>query len=289
MLTRSPLAFSMITSSNEQGTAPEVLLFVTCPCSVGSVVLHRSTSICTTPSCQLGILSNNFSSQLMPRWCFPDSNSCISAPSTPVPETYDISMPNFQQLAPPPFDHCNGDLSSLESTERVLKTCGFYYGSLSWQKAAEMLQQTSVGTFLVRDSADPHHLYSLSVQTDRGPTSVRINYSEGRFRLDCEDRLTNAMPTFHCVLRLIEHYAELSRTAQGDCCVWLDGTGKRDLRVRLYRPLYSQVPSLKHACRIAVNSSLCRGMETKQRNKFLADLNLPASVKGYLMDYQFGL
>ena len=65
-----------------------------------------------------------------------------------------------------------------------------------------------MGTFLVRDSSDARYLYALSLQTDKGPTSVRIHYSTEGFRLDASVTLAMAetLPRFRTVLNLVDHY-----------------------------------------------------------------------------------
>lgn len=70
----------------------------------------------------------------------------------------------------------------------------------------EILESTKPGSFIVRDSADPRFLYSLSIQTERGPTSVRLPYRNGKFSLDGDDKLGDRVPKFDSVIGLIEHY-----------------------------------------------------------------------------------
>ncbi|KAH7985885.1 hypothetical protein HPB52_025330 [Rhipicephalus sanguineus] len=188
--------------------------------------------------------------------------------------------------AGPPSD-VDTDLSRVRDALRTLATSGYYYEGLSWEEAGRLLRGQPVGTFLVRDSSDNRFLFALSVQTERGPTSVRIHYWRGQFRLDCEDALAGSMPWFSCVVSLVEHYVRLSRSAKGQMCVWLDGHGRRDLPIVLTRPLYREPASLQHLCRIALNrsaatvaaatstsSSMCRTVEP-----------LPAALKDYLRDY----
>ncbi|RZF37200.1 hypothetical protein LSTR_LSTR016820, partial [Laodelphax striatellus] len=92
----------------------------------------------------------------------------------------------------------------------ALRTSGWYYEGLSWQESSNLLLPTTPGTFLVRDSSDPRYLFSLSVQTDRGPTSVRLHYADGHFRLDAEAKIIPLMPLFNCVVKLVQHYAQLT-------------------------------------------------------------------------------
>lgn len=173
------------------------------------------------------------------------------------------------------------DLSRVREAIRTLRISGYYYEGLSWEEAGRLLRGCPVGTFLVRDSSDNRFLFALSVQTERGPTSVRIHYRRGQFRLDCEASLSSCMPWFSCVVSLVEHYVQLSRTAKGQMCVWLDGHGRRDLPIVLTRPLYREPSSLQHLCRIAYNRSAktpavpaCRTLEP-----------LPSALKDYLREY----
>ncbi|KAG8187105.1 hypothetical protein JTE90_004851 [Oedothorax gibbosus] len=76
------------------------------------------------------------------------------------------------------------DRRCLVENERSRELCGYYYGNLSWMDASTLLRRCQVGTFLVQDSAHHGYLYALSVQTRKGPTSIRIDYSGGKFKLD---------------------------------------------------------------------------------------------------------
>jgi len=62
----------------------------------------------------------------------------------------------------------------------------FYVAELSSTDAKQRLSCCPAGTFLVRDSAHPRHLYSLTVKTPRGVTSIRTVYDSEGFRLDSE-------------------------------------------------------------------------------------------------------
>lgn len=173
------------------------------------------------------------------------------------------------------------DLSRVQAALRTLRTSGYYYEGLSWEEAGRILRGCPVGTFLVRDSSDNRFLFALSVQTERGPTSVRIHYRRGQFRLDCEAALSSCMPWFSCVVSLVEHYVQLSRTAKGQMCVWLDGNGRKDLPIVLTRPLYREPHSLQHLCRIAYN----RGAKAAAVPSYRTLEPLPLALKDYLRDY----
>lgn len=161
------------------------------------------------------------------------------------------------------------DSQVLTQTRRALEESGWYYGALSCQQAAGLLQDTAVGTFLLRDSASPQCLYSLSVQTRNGPTSVRIHYSCGKFRLDCTGHSQKHMPEFDGVVPLVEHYVRVTCTQ-----VWVDHEGKTFSPIDIRRPLRRAVPSLQHLCRLAINSS-----------GTAITVPLPPALKGFLHRY----
>ncbi|XP_078729186.1 suppressor of cytokine signaling 3-like [Lampetra fluviatilis] len=97
------------------------------------------------------------------------------------------------------------ELLAVQRTVAALAESGFYWGSVAGPEARRLLASQSVGTFLVRDSTDPRHLFSLTLRTRLGATSVRVQLHAGRFRLECSQR-RDALPGFDCVLRLLEHY-----------------------------------------------------------------------------------
>ncbi|XP_061412781.1 suppressor of cytokine signaling 3-like [Lethenteron reissneri] len=97
------------------------------------------------------------------------------------------------------------ELLAVQRTVAALAESGFYWGSVAGPEARRLLASQPVGTFLVRDSTDPRHLFSLTLRTRLGATSVRVQLHAGRFRLECSQR-RDALPGFDCVLRLLEHY-----------------------------------------------------------------------------------
>ncbi|XP_042231995.1 uncharacterized protein LOC121872930 [Homarus americanus] len=164
----------------------------------------------------------------------------------------------------------------LSATRQALAKSGWYWERLSWRQAETLLQSTSLGTFIVRDSADTRFLYSLSVQTERGPTSVRIHYTGGKFRLDCESHMTSTVPEFSHVITLIEHYIRINRKLQRH--VWVDAEGKVYSPITIRQPLKRTVPSLKHLCRLSINQSFHRSCST---------VFLPPTLSEYINEYPF--
>lgn len=226
--------------------------------------------------------------------CCQQRHPMDSPPPPPPPPSYDEAVPSHLSHVANRLGHSLGpagsqtggggggaassndaDLSRVQEALRTLRTSGYYYEGLSWQEADRLLRDRAVGTFLVRDSSDNRFLFALSVQTERGPTSARIHYRKGQFRLDSEDALSSCMPWFTCVVRLVEHYVQLSRSAKGQMCVWLDGHGRRDLPIMLARPLYRELLPLQHLCRLALNRAAAA--------RPLAPM--PAALRDYVNDY----
>lgn len=183
----------------------------------------------------------------------------------------------------------NGNLSNihrvLSLNKQMLEQSSFYYGPINWSQSTELLSKTSEGTFLVRDSADSRFLFSLSVQRkpEDGPTSVRIHFSFGKFRLDADEAIEHLMPTFDSVLDLVKHYCQLTDNGDSDkgrakSHVWIDNTGQLYTPICLRKPLLKEVPTLAHWARLAIHQS------PKFQDK-MQELHLPRGITTYLSDY----
>jgi len=195
-------------------------------------------------------------------------------------------------LSPPPKVPCpplvtndrhpSTSASILTACRDQLKQSGWYYGSLSWQASSSLLADTSPGTFLVRDSQHPGCHYSLSVQRGReGPTSIRIQFVGGKFFLDAEERIRDAMPRFHSVGELVQHY--LSREEGGN-----NEDSSSPSPIVLRRPLCSSPPSLAHSSRLVINKHL--KLAAKGTNKGqLGSLELPSKLVDFLDNYPLSI
>ncbi|EEB12822.1 suppressor of cytokine signaling-2, putative [Pediculus humanus corporis] len=189
-------------------------------------------------------------------------------------------------------DHSDYDLMCLKTTVKDLRTSGWYYENVSWQESVILLKDTDPGTFLIRDSSDPNFLFSLSVQTSRGPTSVRLHYVNGHFRLDAEEKLIPHMPSFGSVIELIDYYVENTvknkttskkngqKTKQqqqqqqqqwmqkSKDQVWIDSQGNVYSNILLVKPLYKKdhFSSLQHLARLTINFRLKKRLNVKIKN-----------------------
>ncbi|GAB6020705.1 hypothetical protein CHUAL_003373 [Chamberlinius hualienensis] len=175
------------------------------------------------------------------------------------------------------------DFSCIRDCVMRLEDSGFYYGKLSWSQATKLLKSTEIGTFLVRDSSDPAYLFALSVQTEYGPTSIRIHYANGLFMLDAEkfsEQEQGRIPRFDCVVKLVDYYINYSSDDKGLCrYVWLDGTGRRGRITIMKKPLFNHVRSLKHLCRVVHNKNPQLSMQLKE--------NYPKHLQRFVEDYSF--
>lgn len=123
-------------------------------------------------------------------------------------------------------------------------------------------------------------MFAVSVQTARGPTSVRVFYFMGKFRLDAEPRLASTMPLFDCPIKMLEYYVEYSKQMNEPRReVWVDYTGLVYSQIYLSEPLLKEVRSLAHLARIAVNRA---GLEKEKER-------LPPLIKNYLTEYPYSL
>ncbi|XP_029446238.1 suppressor of cytokine signaling 1-like [Rhinatrema bivittatum] len=152
-----------------------------------------------------------------------------------------LSPPRHQCPLPAPSTHyrifrnCERDV--VERSISILQASGFYWGPLSVGEAHAKLDMEAMGTFLVRDSSQGNHLFSLSVKVAAGPISVRIRFQEGYFWL---------MNHFSdCVVKLLELVVERTQ-AQPICC-------ENGVTLVFSKPLRrSRIPALQELCRRSI-------------------------------------
>ncbi|XP_035517342.1 cytokine-inducible SH2-containing protein-like [Morone saxatilis] len=190
--------------------------------------------------------------------------------------------------SPPPWEPAE-DLRCIATTFQYLQTSGWYWGSISAVEAREALLKQTEGTFLMRDSSHPQYMLALSVKTRCGPTSVRIEYSRGSFRLDSISPSLLHLQSFPDVLSLIQHYMGSGDTPQGQASKDIHPKTKPDpakhavkdsgMPLKLIHPLHKPeaFPSLQHLTRLTVN----RFTDSPDQ------LPLPKPLLRYMQDYPF--
>ncbi|XP_078093658.1 suppressor of cytokine signaling 1-like [Mustelus asterias] len=128
----------------------------------------------------------------------------------------------------------NAERGIVDRTLRFLDESGFYWGPLPVDQAHTMLASEPVGTFLVRDSTQANHLFSLSVRTEKGPVSMRILFDREHFWFN------NAH--FDCMVKLLEYCVDSTQIKPFvfDC----------DVSVVFSKPFRRHpVPKLQQLCR----------------------------------------
>ncbi|XP_030633313.1 cytokine-inducible SH2-containing protein [Chanos chanos] len=199
------------------------------------------------------------------------------------------SSPRCPQVSAQLWDPAK-DWRAIASTFCYLEASGWYWGPITAAEAHAVLQNASEGTFLVRDSSHPLYMLTLSVKTGRGPTNVRIEYSNGRFRLDSTSPARPQILSFPDVPSLVQHYVgsgrgeqegKLQKAAEDSgipsALVPKDSAVLLKLRRALSRP--QSFPSLQHLSRLVINNHT-----TCPEN-----LPLPRPLLQYLREYPFQL
>lgn len=160
---------------------------------------------------------------------------------------------------------------SLSHILRRLKMCGWYWGDLSSQQANDILKTAQDGSFIVRDSNDACHLFTLSLKANNLVISVRVAFSRGQFKLDsCHQE---DCPAFESVVDLIDYYLEDQRNK---FYVTVPEVG--EFPVSLKHPIWKEVPTLQHLCR----KSIVGCTRTAEKIKTLP---LPQHLIRYLVEF----
>ncbi|XP_012173589.2 uncharacterized protein LOC100647323 isoform X2 [Bombus terrestris] len=270
---------SMVLNSNP-GVQIQVNATVQLPASLGQCTVNITATTTNSPESLAGITSrtrNNFNGGGLVQKNETQNNEenfderRDRTPTTPV---------SWLMPCPWSFDNytMNRDAARLSEVKRLLQICGWYHEGLSWQQSENLLKNAAIGRWLMRDSSDSRYMFAVSVQTARGPTSVRVHYFVGQFRLDAEPRLAFAIPLFDCPIKMLEYYVEYSKSVDEHRKeVWVDYSGQLYSEIYLTKPLVKEVRSLSHLARLVVN-----------RNKLPTE-HLPPLIRNYLAEYPYSL
>ncbi|XP_004446793.2 suppressor of cytokine signaling 2 isoform X2 [Dasypus novemcinctus] len=167
------------------------------------------------------------------------------------------------------------EAACLAKALRELGQTGWYWGSMTVNEAKEKLKEAPEGTFLIRDSSHSDYLLTISVKTSAGPTNLRIEYQDGKFRLDSIICVKSKLKQFDSVVHLIDYYVQMCKDKRTGPEAPRNGT----VHLYLTKPLYTAAPSLQHLCRLTINK--CTGT--------IWGLPLPTRLKDYLEEYKFQL
>jgi len=163
----------------------------------------------------------------------------------------------------------NSSKSFFASILQSLHQSGFYWRGLSKEKAELLLSNSTVGTFLLRDSSHPNFLFTISVVIDNGVTNIRIAMIDRRFSLETTDHSARTQ-SFDNILQLITFYIKQSKGSQHK---------RRTHGLYLEKPFYKRVCSLQHICRRTIHRNLVSGG--------IYELPIPDLARSYIANHPF--
>ncbi|XP_041968538.1 suppressor of cytokine signaling 5-like [Aricia agestis] len=155
------------------------------------------------------------------------------------------------------YKHC------LVPDLQEITACSFYWGKMDRYEAERLLDNKPEGTFLLRDSAQEEHLFSVSFRKYGRSLHARIEHYQHRFSFDSHDPAVFAATT---VTGLIEHYKD-------PACVMF-------FEPMLTAPLPRSEPfTLQQLARaVIVSHTTYDGVE---------QLPLPGRLRAYLKEYHY--
>uniref|UniRef100_A0A3B5LSQ0 Suppressor of cytokine signaling 3a n=1 Tax=Xiphophorus couchianus TaxID=32473 RepID=A0A3B5LSQ0_9TELE len=132
-------------------------------------------------------------------------------------------------------------------TLRGLRESDFYWSAITGKEAGIVLARQAPGTFLIRESSDRQHLFTLSVKTKTGTKNLRIVCEEDSFHLQTDPGNVEKAPRFNCV-------------PSAGCIVFMLCNISRSEAAELLASIEQCVLSLKTFCNIVFSvhdSNIC--------------------------------
>eukprot|EP00117_Sycon_ciliatum_P047058 scpid64132/ scgid33653/ Suppressor of cytokine signaling 6 len=202
---------------------------------------------------------------------------------TPGQQQATVDIPAFVPPLPGEEEPVENQPSKLWLDMLALNKCGYYWGPINEDTAVEVLTDKSEGTFLVHDSSNLHHLYSVSAVVNGQVEHFPINMFDNQ-----------AGYTFYNPAELPRHptpdeiaWGTMQSTIP-DLIAWAqaltrDQHHRRGVRPFLIKPLNHMyvVPSLQDMCR----TTLRKDMRLSEQH--VRQLPLPAIVQTYLLAFSF--
>lgn len=179
------------------------------------------------------------------------------------------------------------DFTAFWRSFELLENSRWFHTGMDRDEAKMLLEKAAEGTFLLRPSASPSHVFTLSLRLKGSPVSCRINYRRGLFKLDSVgDDATN--PWFEDVVQLVDWYVRSTRRdpQKGGLSFVMQHKGEKRTygTARVVSPARTSVPSLAHWARLAVNQAL---PEFHLPSISVDKLPVPEKVKSYLKEYPY--
>lgn len=164
----------------------------------------------------------------------------------------------------PPKFHTQVDyVNHLVPDLLAITNSSFYWGKMNRYQAERLLNDKPEGTFLLRDSAQDNHVFSVSFRRFNRSLHARIEQNEHYFSFDSHDPGVFSSST---IMGLVEHYKDPSH------CMFFEPI--------LTKPLNRNFAfTLQHLCR----ATICDQLSYNSINK----LPLPSILKSYLKEYHY--
>lgn len=168
------------------------------------------------------------------------SNSSTSASSS-------TSSSSGGQISNDEKDHKAKKIESASSAMDRLRDCGWYWGPLSKEGAAKLLESEPNGSFLVRDSSDENYIFSLTYKKNDEINHTRIEHSQGNFSFGG----TKQKFSSNTIVDFIENFIEHSQSGRYLFFRHRDPSRQGPVRLQLTNPVsrFKEIRSLKHMTR----------------------------------------
>lgn len=161
---------------------------------------------------------------------------------------------------------------SDEDPMRRLRRSGWYYGSISPEFSARLLESEEDGSFLIRDSSSECYIFSMTFKLDGEVHHTRIEHSKGHFSFGRSRK-------FFCttIVDFVENAIEYSQNGNLLFFLHRDPALQGPVRFRM-KPLLrmNNLTSLKHLCRFAILPYI--------RKDKINELCIPGCLKDYLSE-----
>lgn len=165
----------------------------------------------------------------------------------------------------------SGSELSLTRSLETLSHYSWYWGPINRYEAEDKLKGKPDGSFLVRDSSNEFHLYSVSFRSRGRTCHTRIRYENGRFGFLTPAGLMGTKTVVGLIKRSI-------RISQKGVLCFSNGPGFLDKPhpIRFMTPVsrFEDLPSLQHLCRFVIRQN--------SRCDKLHELPLPPKLINYL-------
>ena len=170
--------------------------------------------------------------------------------------------------------------ATLSSSINTLHHQGWYWGPLSREETEAKLKDAPSGSFLVRDSNDEHHLYTLSFKQRNLMLHTRIEFVNGLFTFFLSEAKARATGKAS-VEELIN--SALSDGVKGEFGEFRRPRGRQSVPIKivLATPVsrFTEVRSLQFLCRFVLRANMNRDN--------VASLPLPEHIKPWVHERKY--